>query len=77
MPTASNSGWRIHRRYDKNIEVEEVLYQVFYLKPCIFIEVDDLLTTERYRALSASAYEAVSFDQSDNEFQEQMNKSTG
>ena len=57
--------------------MKEVLYQVFYLKPCIFIEVDDLLTTERYRALSDSAYEAVSFAQSDNEFQEQMNKSTG
>ena len=23
MPTASNSGWRVHRRCDKNIEVEE------------------------------------------------------
>jgi hypothetical protein len=33
MPTASNSGWRVHRRCEKNIEVEEVIYQAFYLKP--------------------------------------------
>jgi hypothetical protein len=45
MPTASNSGWRIHRRCDKNIEVEELLYQVFYLKLSIFIEVAVLLAS--------------------------------
>jgi hypothetical protein len=47
------------------------------LKSCIFIKVDDLLTSGRYTALRYNTYEAVSFDQSDNEFQEQMNKSTG
>ena len=23
MPTASNSGWKVHSPYDKNVEVEE------------------------------------------------------
>jgi len=38
------------------------------------------LEKQHYRkiySLSDNSYEAVSFDQSDNEFQEQMNKSTG
>jgi len=42
------------------------------LKSSIFDKYYSLFVSGRYTAFSDNTYEAVSFDQSDNEFQEQM-----